>query len=826
LKLQTKILLFILPLVVLPLVALGWFAYDQLQENARRQHLAAMETALDQLQRAVIEHRRTAEANAVLFANSALVQKYVLTGDEATRFRLMQPPLLRLFASYQSAYPDYYQLRILLPDGYEDTRSTLSRLPNASEDESDWWFFRELADTGSEVLGRYGIDPDTGRPALFVGRPLRLRDDSFESSMLPPRLRGYLVITAALDSLRERIDALRVGQDGFLFAALADGTPLLQPGRVEASQLDAALRAAAAPEATSLDEDGRAPFHVARRDAGEGLWLVAALPAAEVRAAGRSLGIGIAVITTLTALAAGFFVFVLIHRMLVAPIDSLGRAAQAIGHGNLDIDIDVDNRDELGALARVFESMSRNLRESRDQATYLAHHDALTGLPNRRMFQEYLQRALSHAQRHEEHLALLFLDLDNFKQVNDTMGHQAGDALLTDLADRLTECLRREDPLLRLPATAAASPMETVARVGGDEFLVLLPHLGSGADAALVARRILQALERPFRVAGTDFHCSTSIGISVFPEDGRSVPELIKNADIAMYHAKDQGRNNYQYFDASLNQAAMERLTMENALREAIEKGQFLLHYQPKLDLASGRIRGAEALIRWHHPGLGMVPPVRFIPTAEASGLIAPIGEWVIRTAVAQAAEWHRQGLELELSINISTVQLNRQNVCAVLADALRRSGCPPQRLEIELTETSIMQAHESATSMLEDIRALGVRISMDDFGVGYSSFSYLRNLPIDILKIDRSFVRDIISDPDDAAIISAILAMAHTLGLEVIAEGVETEAQRDFLRQHDCDLIQGYLISRPLPADEFAAFIGGFPDAGKPPTLSRQART
>lgn len=456
----------------------------------------------------------------------------------------------------------------------------------------------------------------------------------------------------------------------------------------------------------------------------------------------------------------------------------------------------------LNQANQELEAMSRDLAQ-------LAQQDPLTGLPNRRRFQDYLQAALAHVRRHHTGLALLFLDLDGFKQVNDTLGHQAGDQLLQQLSARLTACLRDEDLLSRqAPAGAGAAPGNTVARVGGDEFLFLLPGVRDASDAASVARRLLELLAQPFVIGASEFHVGGSIGISLYPSDGNDVETLIKSADMAMYHAKENGRNNYQYFDASMNAAAAERLALENALRSAIDNRELALHYQPKFDLRSGAIVGVEALLRWQHPELGVIPPDRFIPLAEESGLILAIGEWMIDAATRQLRRWQRDGIELSMSINISTVQLNAQNVADVMRKYIDKNGCRAERLEIELTESSMMDAHERATDTLDDLKALGVQISLDDFGVGYSSFRYLRKLPVDSVKIDHSMIPDITTDPDDAAIVSAILAMAHTLDLRVVAEGVETPEQLQFLRDRQCDIVQGYLFSRPLPEAELRQFI------------------
>ncbi len=369
--------------------------------------------------------------------------------------------------------------------------------------------------------------------------------------------------------------------------------------------------------------------------------------------------------------------------------------------------------------------------------------------------------------------------------------------------------VREEDQISSLDKGVDDSNMtDTVARLGGDEFLILLSDVNEPSDVAHAAERIREVISEPFDIDGNRFFVGCSIGVSMYPNDGDDVDTLIRNADIAMYHAKDNGRNNYQFFNKYMNASAMARLTIENDIRSAISKNEFLLLYQPNVDLKSGEINSVEALIRWNHPDNGVIEPDDFIHVAESTGLILPIGEWVIREAARQAADWRKQGIKLSISINISTVQFNRQNLPEIIRNNTGLHKCDPECLVVELTETGIMDTYDIASRMLNDIRALGVKISMDDFGVGYSSFSHLRSLPIDNLKIDRSFIRDITTDHRDAEIVSAILAMAHTLNLKVIAEGVETKEQLDFLQCHNCDVAQGFLISYPLTGEEIVRFM------------------
>lgn len=433
-------------------------------------------------------------------------------------------------------------------------------------------------------------------------------------------------------------------------------------------------------------------------------------------------------------------------------------------------------------------------RENEARIQYLAHNDELTGLPNRSAFQEQLTHAIRQSQRHGRPLALLFIDLDRFKNINDTLGHGEGDHLLQEVARRLRNCLRESD---------------TLARWGGDEFTAMLEEFDSANDVALAARRVLDSLSIPYLVNGRELVITASVGISTYPDDGQDVQALLKSADIAMYRAKESGKNNFQYYAPQMNVHTVERLTMEANLRRALEREEFLLHYQPKIDLRTGTVSGAEALIRWQHPDMGLVPPMQFIPLAEETGLIEPMGAWVLRTACAQAMAWQSQGLQrLRMAVNISGRQFAQGVLLEEVIGVLDSTGLDPDLLELEITESMLMHDPDKTVAQLNELKAIGIHLAIDDFGTGYSSLSYLKRFPVSSLKIDRSFVRDVPFDPDDVAITLAIVGLAHNLRIRVTAEGVETEAQRAFLRRHGCDEIQGYLIGRPLPAHELAPML------------------
>jgi diguanylate cyclase (GGDEF)-like protein/PAS domain S-box-containing protein len=424
-----------------------------------------------------------------------------------------------------------------------------------------------------------------------------------------------------------------------------------------------------------------------------------------------------------------------------------------------------------------------------ERVRFLAHFDPLTGLPNRNLLQDRLSQALAGARRRQDKVAVLFLDLDQFKTVNDSLGHSLGDLLLQDVAERLK---------------AGSRELDTVARLGGDEFVLILTTVKDLADVAVAAERFVELMTEEFVVQGHPLNISCSLGISIFPEDGSDCEALIKNADAAMYCAKENGRNTFRFFTEDINVEVAERLTLENSLRLALKKNELFLMYQPQMDIATGRITGLEALLRWQHPDLGLVPPDKFIRIAENSGLIVPIGLWVLRTACSQARKWQDEGLlSVPVAVNVSAVQFRQRGFCELIRKVLHDVGLAPRYLELELTETLLLSSAEVTLSVLQELKSMGLSLAIDDFGTGYSSLSYLKRFPVSKLKIDRSFVRDIAVNPDDAAIATAIISMAKSLRLKVIAEGVENESQMSFLRTHQCDEIQGYYFSKPLTVDK-----------------------
>jgi diguanylate cyclase (GGDEF)-like protein len=436
----------------------------------------------------------------------------------------------------------------------------------------------------------------------------------------------------------------------------------------------------------------------------------------------------------------------------------------------------------------------------------MAYFDPLTNLPNRRLFLSQLASSVRRAKRTQAICALMHIDVDRFKQINESLGHRVGDTLLKSVSQRLQVCLRNTDSMQRVGDQPAGL---SISRVGGDEFAALLPDMARIEDVEAIARRIIAVMARPFNIEGHELFVTASIGIAAFPHDGDEPETILKHADAALSHAKNRGRNTYSFYSNGLNARALERLTLENQLRRALERREFRLHYQPKVDVASGAIIGCEALIRWQHPEMGLIPPMKFIPIAEESNLIVEIGAWVLQEACRQCMSWTDQGAEpISVSVNAASSQFRDGRLLEDIKRALAATGLNPHRLTIELTESMLMGNSREALEALSALKALGVGLSLDDFGTGFSSLAYLKRMPLDELKVDRSFVTGIPADSDSGAIVSAVIALAHSMGLQVTAEGVETPEQLEFLKQRGCDEYQGYLCAKPMPSSDFLEFM------------------
>lgn len=504
--------------------------------------------------------------------------------------------------------------------------------------------------------------------------------------------------------------------------------------------------------------------------------------------------LGATLLAAVVALALAFAIMRWLQRIIIHPLSRLNELMHAVSDDkDYSVRSNDSGKDEIGFLAAGFNQMLEKIDAHDNKLRKIAHYDSVTDLPNRHYFNQRLEDAIGVAEREKQSVGVLFIDLDNFKVVNDTLGHNVGDLLLKRVSDKISRTLRGGD---------------CVCRIGGDEFAVILQELPGHADAAIVAGKILNEMAKPLWLNDSEIYIGASIGIGLYPDDAPDMNTLLRCADVAMYYAKSRGKNNYQLFQQDMEGKALKRLALESAMRKALEMREFVLHYQPQVDVASGKIIAVEALIRWPRPDLGVVGPSDFIPVAEESGLIIPIGDWVLRTACRQAKQWLDAGMPMRVAVNLSGRQFSDENLVSNILAITREIDLPAEMLELEITESMLMESRDAPINKLEELKTAGFMLSVDDFGTGYSSMSYLKRFPIHALKIDRSFIQDLPSNADDAAITKAIVSMANSLGLEIVAEGVETPAQVDFLRENGCNVSQGFFFGAAVPADQITGML------------------
>lgn len=809
-KLRHKTLLFITPFIIIPILMIGVAAYYNQKVIAEERFNTQVTTLLNQISQYLRHNVEVAEANLHLLADHQLVNKYALTDDESIRYELLLPHLLNVFKNIQTAIDDYYEIRLILPDGFEEVRWAADGIANIKEDIRDETYFHDLELMEDDVFKRVIFDDNTQQHALLLVRKLVLSDPTIDAYGKSPKLRGYLAITVSLNYLRSEINKNVIGDAGFISVMNDQGEFIISPDRqipgLSQEQITLAINSKLQshldkPIPFSFDLNNT-PLLLHLKSLPGDLTLLGVLPEQEISNSSRDLGKLIVIITIIAIIVTMVSVFFALQHLVLNPIATLNTAARSIGNGYLDLEIDINSRDEIGSLANSFTEMSKNLKQTHAEVSYTANHDALTGLPNRSMFQKHLSNILRITKQKNQKLALLFLDLDDFKNINDALGHQAGDVLLQEVASRLSGALRNYEFIQ--PGKYTDKAIDLVARLGGDEFIILLNDIEGPFDATSVADRVLQNLKDPVEIYGKQVYVNSSIGITLYPDDTENSDDLIKFADIAMYHAKDQGKNHYQFYSHQLNVDLQNRLQMNSHMRHALDRNLFFLHYQPKIETRTGKIMGLEALIRWNDPKLGAISPAVFIPIAEESGLITPITEWVLNEVCRQCKAWLDSGLNIvPVAVNVSSIQFKRRDLTNMIKTALNKTGLAPEYLEIELIETSLLTDTKEAAEILRDLSDLNVKVALDDFGTGYSSLSYLNDLPIQTLKIDRSFIKNIVEVDQEYAIVDAIIVLAHALDLQVIAEGVETTIQLEYLKDRSCDQLQGYLINKPLPNEQ-----------------------
>ena len=817
-QLRSHILSVVTPLIIAPIIILGWIALDQLRGSAEERLLTELSSETSKIEQQSNATISTIENDLDILSTFSVVQRYLLTEDEESRYTIILPSLLKLFRTYQETHTNYYEIKILWTDGYEDARAALPDIDNVTDDESESDIFRTLQKNNINKLTRFSFNPDTNSFALTTGKKMTLIDRASDPITSKPITRGYLLITSDISPFKKIVQNTHVGNSGLFFISNNQGKIIYHPKeRLIGKQLPKGLY-----KRMHLDDRHKKPsihnlhgedVYLTHTSILNRLHIYGQLNAEEVLASGESLTEVVLILTIISVLITTLLVFLALNRTLIMPIKQLSEAVNDMQYGEFQRKINIHSNNELGCLARSFEAMGDELQASHNRIHALAYYDELTKLPNRSMFKSELQRTLSYCQRRDLKFALMFIDIDNFKHINDVFGHHAGDQLLMAVSERLRQSLRDEDLVARTldpsnPRQNDTNEADVVARLGGDEFIVLLPNLSAAIDARNIAQRIITSLGQPIHLSKEDVFVGASIGIALYPNDGETPETLLKNADLAMYHAKSSGKNQLQFYGDAINLATTARHNLESRLRKAILNEALDIYYQPILSLSDTQIVGAEALLRWNDPELGFVPPDQFICVAEDSGLIVQLGEWVLGKACQQILNWEAIGLtDMTLSVNVSGVQITRGNLDQIVAKIIHQTKIKPGQLCLEVTETSLVSAIDRAQQVLSAIQKTGVKIALDDFGTGYSSLSYLRKLPIDHLKIDRSFIADITEDEEDETIVAAIIAMGKNLNIQIIAEGIETSEQLQFLYDRHCEMGQGYLFSKALPADEFENF-------------------
>ncbi len=799
-RLQAKLALALIPLILLPVLALGWATWRSLAGDLQHQTEHGLDEALLVADRAVGDLVAGAESSIELLASAPETERYARGVDAYDRYHLLQPALLKLFHEYRNAYPDYLQVRFLTPAGEEDARAAgiaSERLPAPPDPDATL-----LAANAQPLLLRLDAASDT----LLLYRRVALPPQYSESGGGSDRLYGFVALTVSLARAYARIAEPRLAHGGTLMLVEAGGRVLFaNGGEVKGELLSEPARVLLKPE---NDSDGPATLQsngqrslVQVRPIAAGLYAVAVTPLSALSAPLRGLALEILLWTLFFGLLLVTVLYVWLRRLVIGPLATLRQAACAIGDGVLNPEIALHTKDEMGLLADDLRDMGKRLSQYREQIEQLAFHDQLTGLPNRFLIRELLTEQIGESGPRGEPVAVLCLDIDNFKQINDNLGHAVGDKLLATFAARLSAEL----------AAGGHGFRSHLARFGGDELLVVATSTGGADGVDGLASRILAIATDPFDLGGIDYVVTVSIGVALYPSDADDADGLIRCADLAMHRAKAVGRNTYRFFSAELNARASERLLIEHRLRHALQEGNLAVHYQPIVSLDSGRLIAFEALLRWTDAQLGAVSPVRFIPIAEETGLIDDLGRWVLNAVCAQLADWRAKGLQLiPVAVNVSAAHLQREALEDLVAELLHRYGLTSANLQMEITESVLMDLNATNTQRLQALAELGIALHIDDFGTGYSSINYLRRFAIDCIKIDRCFVTNICNRDEDRALAMAMIAMAKALNLTVIAEGIEDREQFMLLRELGCELGQGYLFARPGDSDAAERCLSG----------------
>ncbi len=808
-RLKTKLLGILIPLILIPILGIGITAYEYLQHTALQSARSQMSSLAKQLDITVNTHIENTQDSVDFLSKNRLIQEYV-TSSEDTRYYLLQKPLTRFLKEHQATYPDQYEIRILLPDGYEELRVTNQAYRNHTDDESKTPFFRGFTAENTNIQHLLYMNEDNRSSALLFSKALVLNNKTTDAHGVKATLRGFLSVTIKPNFITKLLTVLPSDFPADLIVTNHSNTVYLTT--------NASLPTQDIVRKTFISSDNnmqispikleKNQYLISSQDISENIRIFIIVNTNALFGVANKLSQTVVILSILVVLISSIILYIVITKTIITPLKTLNEAANNISQGRLEHIESSTNKDEIGDLFRSFAEMSQNLKSSTEQIEELAYFDNLTGLPNKVTFFETIGRLIERSEKNQRKLAVIFFDLDNFKNINDGLGHQMGDLLLMHVGTRIKDCLRDSDLISNLNEVSALQGSHLISRMGGDEFALILSDLTQKDEARKIAVRILTELARPFLLDSHEIYIGASIGLALYPENGDTPDALLKHADIAMYEAKSKGKNNFQFFEEAMTDTLNKRLTLEAAIRIAIEENEFTLHYQPKVSLEDSSRIEFEALIRWITPNRGFVSPADFIPIAEESGLILQIGDWVLDEACRQTKQWINEGhTNIQVSVNFSPVQINYGNPINSVKSALTKHQLEPQRIELEITESGLMQNERVAIAYLNSLKELGVSIALDDFGTGYSSLAYLQRFPIDTLKIDRAFINDVEHNTDAQHVLDTILFLAEKLNLETVAEGVETESQLALIREKGCKIIQGYYFSKPLPANEAMAF-------------------
>ncbi|WP_198517276.1 bifunctional diguanylate cyclase/phosphodiesterase [Vibrio sp. HA2012] len=814
-RLNSKISLIIIPLITIPLFLVGVYSYYLLWHKNMDNSHTQLEYYVNHLKKHVNEQLTESTITLKTLAKDSLVKQYLLTENEADRYMLMQKPMLSKLSSIQQSNPKLREISLLLPNGYEELRISNRNSVNYTEDESESGFFKAMQKKHAGFYYFVDKDPDINQYVMYISTPVIFRDRTRDTFTTRPQVRGYLTATFELEPLLfpqipapwDKGSTFLSGNDRIYLSHSTQNQDPIQDHSLQPLQ-DLPVNQWSS---TSVNNHKVQHFSVELTD---GLVFHIYIPESILLASSLSINSFILALAALMLIISVPLMLKLFRRHVLHPIDTLNQALDQLKCNGTVPNLQTTTSDELNKLVASFNHINTELYRSNQRIRNLAYIDTLTGLPNRTLFQRNLLRAIDYAEREHEMLALLYLDLDNFKYVNDNMGHATGDTLLQTIANILRESLRTDDMATRVgdddPKSLDQNERDNFSRLGGDEFTILLPHLKAPYQAGLIAERIIDAINRPIPIGDHTVYITASIGIALWTDDTNDSEELVTCADQAMYQAKQSGKNKYCYYSPTISKQTKERAKIEQRLYQATERGCFEVHYQPIVDSMDLKIQSYEALIRWNDEELGFVPPDKFIHIAEENGLIMRIGLWIITNVCAQIQQWHKAGYSnFKVGINLSALQVNNADIVKEIETSVKHYDIPYESLYVELTESSVIKGDEQVMRNLRKLREIGIHVALDDFGTGYSSLGYLRTLPIDILKIDRAFIKDL-HEGNNSTILSAIVTMAHALHMKVVVEGIEEHEQLQYLPQKSSVLIQGYLFSPPKPAEEAIQLLKG----------------